>query len=70
MFPIGDDEVIAVLQIFGADEAKGKVEKRLEHEGLRTHILAVETVDKMTDCQIAAKVRRRSRREYPVKNEG
>jgi len=57
------DEVIAVvrdadsIQIFGPGEAKGELEKRLEHEGLEAHILAIETVDKMTDRQIAAKVR-------------
>jgi hypothetical protein len=59
------DEVIAVLrdadsiQIFGPGEAKGELEKRLEHAGLKEHILAIETVDKMTDRQIAAKVRER-----------
>jgi stalled ribosome rescue protein Dom34 len=59
------DEVIAVvrdadfIQIFGPGEAKGELEKRLEHEGLKTHILAIETVDKLTDRQIAAKVRER-----------
>jgi hypothetical protein len=58
------DEVIAAIrdaetiQIFGPGEAKGELEKRLEHEGLKAHILAVETVDKMTDRQISAKVRR------------
>jgi hypothetical protein len=57
------DEVIAVLrgadsiQIFGPGEAKGELEKRLEHEGLKAHIFAIETVDKMTDRQISAKVR-------------
>ena len=57
------DEVIAVvrsadsIQIFGPGEAKGELKKRLEHEGLKAHILAIETVDKMTDRQIAAKVR-------------
>ena len=57
------DEVIAVVrnadsvQIFGPGEAKGELEKRLENEGLKARILAVETVDKMTDRQIAAKVR-------------
>jgi len=57
------DEVIAVIrdadtiQIFGPGEAKGELEKRLEHQGLNTHILAVETVDKMTDRQISARVR-------------
>jgi hypothetical protein len=59
------DEVIAIIrdadfiQIFGPGEAKGELEKRLEHEGLKTHILAIETVDKMTDRQISAKVRER-----------
>ena len=57
------DEVIAMLrdadsiQIFGPGEAKGELEKRIEHEGLKAHILAIETTDKMTDRQIAAKVR-------------
>ncbi len=64
------DEVIAVIrnadtiQIFGPGEAKGELEKRLEHEGLKAHILAVETVDKMTDRQISAKVRER----FPAHN--
>ncbi len=57
------DAVVAVLrgadaiQIFGPGEAKGELKKRLEHEGFKGHILAVETMDKMTDRQIAAKVR-------------
>jgi hypothetical protein len=57
------DEVVAVLrgadaiQIFGPGEAKGELEKRLEHEGLKKNITAMETTDKMTDRQIAAKVR-------------
>jgi len=57
------DEVITYIrdadsiQIFGPGEAKGELEKRIEHEGLKSHILAVETVDKMTDRQISAKVR-------------
>lgn len=57
------DEVIAVIrsadsvQIFGPGEAKVELKKRLENEGLKSHILAYETVDKMTDRQIAAKVR-------------
>jgi hypothetical protein len=40
---------------FGPGEAKGEFEKRLAHEGVKTDI-AVETVDKMTDGQIVAKV--------------
>jgi hypothetical protein len=57
------DEVIAVIrgadsiQIFGPGEAKGELEKRLEREGLKAHVFAIETVDKMTDRQISAKVR-------------
>ena len=57
------DEVIAAIrdadsiQIFGPGEAKGELEKRIEHEGIKAHILAIETVDKMTDRQISAKVR-------------
>ena len=59
------DEVIAYIrdadsiQIFGPGEAKGELEKRIEHEGLKAHILAIETADKMTDRQISAKVRNR-----------
>jgi stalled ribosome rescue protein Dom34 len=59
------DEVIATIreaesiQIFGPGEAKGELEKRLEHAGLKQHILAIETAGKMTDRQIAAKVRQR-----------
>ncbi len=45
------------IQIFGPGEAKGELQKRIEHEGLKGHILAIETADKMTDQQIAAKVR-------------
>jgi len=57
------DQVISVIrdadfiQIFGPGEAKGELEKRLEHKGLKANILAVETADKMTDRQIAVKVR-------------
>lgn len=47
------------IQIFGPGEAKGELRKRLEREGLAGHVLALETVDKMTDRQIAAKVRER-----------
>ena len=57
------DEIIASLrdadsvQIFGPGEAKGELGKRIEHEGLKAHIVAVEAADKMTDHQISAKVR-------------
>jgi stalled ribosome rescue protein Dom34 len=59
------DEIIAVIrdaesiQIFGPGEAKSELKKRLEHEGMEGHILAIESVDKMTDRQISAKVRKR-----------
>lgn len=45
------------IQIFGPGEAKGELVKRLEHDGVKDRILSIETVDKMTDRQIAAKVR-------------
>jgi stalled ribosome rescue protein Dom34 len=57
------DEIIAsirdadTIQIFGPGEAKGELEKRIEHEGLKGHILAIETTDKLSDHQISAKVR-------------
>jgi len=57
------DELIASIrdadsiQIFGPGEAKGELETRLKHEQIKGQILTVETVDKMTDRQIAAKVR-------------
>ena len=63
------DTVIAVIrdgdsiQIFGPGEAKGELEKRLEQEGLKDRLLAIETVDKMTDRQIASKVRERLRKK-------
>jgi hypothetical protein len=51
---IGDAESIF---IFGPGEAKGELTKRLKGKRLGGRIEAVETVDKMTDHQIAAKVR-------------
>jgi hypothetical protein len=57
------DEVISVLRdaesifLFGPGEAKGELKKRLEGDHLAHLIQAVETVDQMTDRQIAAKVR-------------
>ena len=49
------------ILIFGPGEAKGELKKRLEREEGRGRIVASETVDKMTDRQIAAKVRLRFR---------
>lgn len=51
-------EAEAVL-IFGPGEAKGELKKRLERANLGGSIVGMETVDKMTDHQIAAKVRQR-----------
>lgn len=45
------------IQIFGPGEAKGELEKHIKHKSLKAHVLVVETVDKMTDRQISAKVR-------------
>lgn len=50
---------VDTIQIFGPGEAKGELEKRILHEGLKGNILAVEAMDKMTDHQISAKVRER-----------
>jgi hypothetical protein len=58
------DRVIArirsaeVILILGPGEAKSELEKRLQYEKVRVRVVAVETADKMTDGQIAAKVRR------------
>ncbi|MBN1571044.1 MAG: hypothetical protein JXA73_24625 [Acidobacteria bacterium] len=57
------DAVIACIReaeamlIFGPGEAKGELKKRLENNNLGGRIVGIETVDKMTDRQIAAKVR-------------
>jgi hypothetical protein len=57
------DAVIAALReaesilVFGPGEAKGELKKRLQKANLKGRIVGMETVDKMTDHQIAAKVR-------------
>lgn len=57
------DAVIACLRdaesilIFGPGEAKGELKARLERSDLDGRIAGIETVDKMTERQIAAKVR-------------
>lgn len=62
------DQVIALIHdadailIFGPGEAKGELRKRLEHDKPDGRVLAVEANDKMTDQEIAAKVRER----FPV----
>ncbi len=45
------------ILIFGPGEAKGELKKHLEHQRLGERIVDIETVDKMTEPQIAAKVR-------------
>ena len=58
------DAVIACVRsaesilIFGPGEAKGELKKRLERDKLGGRIVGTETIDKMTNRQIAAKVRR------------
>ena len=60
------DAIIASIRdaksilIFGPGEAKGELKKRLKKSKLGKRIVSIETVDKMTDRQIAAKVRRES----------
>jgi hypothetical protein len=57
------DAVIACIRdaeavlIFGPGEAKVELKKRIEREDLGGRIVGIETVDRMTDRQIAAKVR-------------
>lgn len=58
------DEVIADIReadsilIFGPGEAKNELKARLEKNNLDGRIAGIETVDKMTERQIAAKVRK------------
>jgi hypothetical protein len=57
------DAVIAALRtadsllIFGPSEAKGELKKRLVKNKLGGRVAAVEPADKMTDRQIAARIR-------------
>ncbi|TFH35307.1 MAG: hypothetical protein E4G99_07575 [Anaerolineales bacterium] len=59
------DSIITILHgadtilIFGPGEAKEELVNRLGREGLKRRVVAIETVDKMSDRQIAAKVRKR-----------
>jgi len=63
------DQIISCLRdaesilIFGPGEAKVELEKRLEREALGGRVVGVETVDKMTDRQIAARVRQ----HFPIR---
>ncbi len=66
------DEVIACvheaqsLLIFGPGEAKGELRKRLEKWKPNGRVVNVEAADKMTDRQIAAKVRDFFEAERPI----
>ncbi len=57
------DAVIASIRdaesilIFGPGEAKDELKERLEENNLGGRIVGIETVDKMTERQIAAKIR-------------
>lgn len=57
------NEVIAYIRdtdsifIFGPGESKHELKKQLEQNKLEGHIVGFETVDKMTEHQIAQKVR-------------
>ena len=57
------EKVIAQLRkadavlIFGPGEAKRELEKRIAHEKVKVSVMKIETADKMTERQIAAKVR-------------
>ncbi len=46
------------ILLFGPGEAKGELRKRLEKSAMGERIVAFETADKMTDRQVAAKIRR------------
>jgi hypothetical protein len=58
------DEVIACIHdaesilIFGPGEAKDQLKERLIESNLGDRVLVTETADKMTDPQVAAKVRK------------
>jgi hypothetical protein len=58
------DAVIASIRdaesilIIGPGDAKGELKKRLKRNNLGGRIVGIETVDKMTDRQIAAKIRK------------
>jgi hypothetical protein len=58
------DAVIASIRdaetilMFGPGDAKGELKKRLKKNNLDGRIAGIETVDRMTDRQIAARVRK------------
>ena len=46
------------ILIFGPGEAKGELKKHLDSDKLGDRVVGIETIDRMTDRQIAAKVRK------------
>jgi hypothetical protein len=56
------------ILIFGPGEAKGELKERLVKNHLGGHIVNIETVDKMTNPQIAAKVREYFAKEHSPTN--
>ena len=52
------------ILVLGPGEAKGEFVKQLQAEGLGGRVAGVEAVDKMTDRQIAARVRQ----QFPAKS--
>ncbi len=69
------DEVVSCIRnadsilILGPGEAKVELKARLEIEALGSRVVGIEAVDKMTDNQIAAKVREHFLKsgEHPMK---
>ena len=56
------------ILIFGPGEAKGELKEQLKKNHLGGHIVDIETVDKMTNPQIAAKVRQYFAKEHSPTN--
>ena len=56
------------ILIFGPGEAKGELKEQLEKNHLGRQIVDIETVDKMTNPQIAAKVRQYFVKEHSPTN--
>ena len=56
------------IQIFGPEDAKFELQKRLESEGLAEHIVSLEEAGSLTNVQIATKVRKRfpSRSQFDI----
>jgi hypothetical protein len=56
------------ILIFGPGEAKGELKEQLKKNHLDGHIVDIETVDKMTNPQITAKVRQYFAKEHSPTN--